>query len=272
MSMTEPTDPNEAMPPAPIAPTITTKTGSGLAPDIKLPPRKVFATPQQVTTLPQEDILGGTVSDSGDAATRQRRGFDVSYQGQQLVDKRGNITRGQYDPDKEAESELSRLGSSDRLYFQSALSSRGLYGKNGKPLGGTGFDSSDISVMKEFLRYANNKGLTVEAALPTFLSEQPAQVGGGGRTIRTTAKQDIRSIFQDTTQKLLGRTVSPDEIEKFVKAFEGMEIKEGMGGVRAPNIGVAAEQQVQQQFGPEAQAVGALGLFDILDKKIKGQA
>ena len=272
MSMTDPTDPNEAMPPAPIAPTIDTKTGSGLAPDIKLSPRKVFLTPQQVNTVPQEDILGGSISDSGDAATRQRRGFDVSYQGQQLVDKRGNITRGQYDPDKEAESELSRLGASDRLYFQSALSSRGLYGKNGKPKGGTGFDGSDISVMKEFLRYANNQGLTVEAALPVFLSEQPAQVGGGGRTIRTTAKQDIRSIFQDTTQKLLGRTVSPDEIEKFVKAFEGMEIKEGMGGVRAPNIGVAAEQQVQQQFGPEAQAVGALSLFDILDKKIKGQA
>lgn len=273
MSMTDPTDPNEAMPPAPIAPTITTKSGSGLAPDIKLPPRKAFATPQQVNTLPQEDILGGAPTDNQDALSRQMpRGFNIGYQGQQLVDKRGNITRGQYDPDKEAESELSRLGSSDRLYFQSALSSRGLYGKNGKPLGGTGFDSSDISVMKEFLRYANNKGLTVEAALPTFLSEQPAQVGGGGRTIRTTAKQDIRSIFQDTTQKLLGRTVSPDEIEKFVKAFEGMEIKEGMGGVRAPNIGVAAEQQVQQQFGPEAQAVGALGLFDILDKKIKGQA
>jgi O-phosphoseryl-tRNA(Cys) synthetase len=93
-----------------------------------------------------------------------------------------------------------------------------------------------------------------------------------GRTIRTTAKQDIRSVFQDTTQKILGRNVSADEIEKFVRAYERMEISEATGGVRAPNIGVAAEQQVQQQFGPEAEAVGALGLFDILDKKIKGLA
>jgi phenylalanyl-tRNA synthetase beta subunit len=146
-----------------------------------------------------------------------------------------------------------------------------LYGKNGRASGGTGFDSTDLSVMREFLNYANSKGLTIDAALPTLLSEVKPVVGTG-KVIRTTAKQDIRSVFQDTTQKILGRNVSAAEIEKFVKAFEGMEIKEGGGGVKAPNIRVAAEQQVQQQFGPEAQAVGALGLFDILDKKIKGQA
>ena len=51
-----------------------------------------------------------------------------------------------------------------------------------------------------------------------------------------------------------------------------MEITEAMGGVRAPRLDVAAEQQVQQQFGPEAQATRAFGFLDILDKKIKGLA
>ena len=271
MSFTEQTDPNATTTaPASTAPVIVPKTGSGLAPDVKLQPRSVFVTAPQLGGV-KKDILGGTVSDSGDAATRQRRGFDVSYVGQQLVGTSNTIERGQYDPDKEAVSELARLTTAQRIDFQNKLSARGLYGKNGRPQGGTGFDSTDISVMREFLHYANDAGKTLKAALPQFLAENQPSVGMG-RTIRTTAKQDIRSVFQDTTQKILGRNVSAAEIEKFVKAFESMEIKEGMGGVRAPNIGVAAEQQVQQQFGPEAQAVGALSLFDILDRKIKGQA
>jgi hypothetical protein len=271
MSFTEQTDPNAPItPPAPLAPVIAPKIGSGLAPDVKLPPRNVFVTAPQLAGIKEQDILGGKVSDSGDAATRQRQGFDISFTGQQLVNKSGVIARGLYQED-EAESELARMTKADRDLFQNALASRGLYGKNGRPLGGTGRGTEDISVTKEFIRYANGEGLTIEAALDKFLAETKPYVAAG-KVIRTTAKQDIRSIFQDTTQKILGRNVSAAEIEKFVKAFEGMEIKEGMGGVRAPNIGVAAEQQVQQQFGPEAQAVGALGLFDILDRKIKGQA
>jgi O-phosphoseryl-tRNA(Cys) synthetase len=121
------------------------------------------------------------------------------------------------------------------------------------------------------MRYANGEGLTLEAALDKFLAEAKPYVAPR-KVIRTTAKQDIRSVLQKTTQEILGRSLSPNEIEKFVKTYERMEITEAMGGVRAPNLAVAAEEQVQQQFGPEAQAVGALGLFDILDRKIKGQA
>ena len=271
MSNNESTDPNaKTTPLTPKAPPDLTITGSGLAPDVRLPPRNIFVTAPDLKKY-EKNILGGTVSDSGDAATRQRQGFDVSFTGQKLVGTSNTIERDLYDPDKEAVSELSRLTTAQRIDFQNKLSARGLYGKNGKAPGGTGFDSTDISVMREFLNYSNDAGKTLLAALPQFLTENQPTVGMG-RTIRTTAKQDIRSVFQDTTQKILGRNVSAAEIEKFVKAFEGMEIKEGMGGVRAPNIGVAAEQQVQQQFGPEAQAVGALGLFDILDRKIKGQA
>jgi hypothetical protein len=272
MSFTEQTDPNAPVTPPPAeAPVIAPKVSGGLAPDVKLPGRKVFLTAPQLAEIKEEDILGGTVSDSGDAATRQRRGFDVIFQGQKLLNKSGVLERGLYDPDKEAVSELSRLSTTDRTDLQNKLASLGLYGKNGRASGGTGFDSTDLSVMREFLNYANSKGLTVDAALPTLLSEVKPVVGTG-RVIRTTAKQNIRSVLQETTQKILGRSLSPNEIEKFVKTYERMEITEATGGVRAPNLAVAAEQQVQQRFGPEAQAVGALGLFDILDRKIKGQA
>ena len=265
MSFTEQTDPNAPKtPPAPLAPVIAAKVGSGLAPDVQLGVRKVTVTPQKFETMP-EQFVGGRFQ-----GPPTQRNINAGYIGQQLVNKSGAIARGQYQED-EAESELARMTKADRDLFQNALASRGLYGKNGRPLGGTGRSTEDISVTKEFIRYANGEGLTIEAALDKFLAETKPYVAAR-KVIRTTAKQDIRSVFQETTQKILGRNVSAAEIEKFVKAFEGMEIKEGMGGVRAPNIGVAAQQQVQQQFGPEAQAVGALSLFDILDRKIKGQA
>lgn len=266
MSFTEQTDPNAPVTPPPAqAPVIAPKVSGGLAPDVQLGVRQVTATQQQFTTMP-EQFVGGRFQ-----GPPTNRNISAGYVGQQLVNKSGAIARGQYDPDAEAVSELSRLSTTDRTDLQNKLASIGLYGKNGRASGGTGFDSTDLSVMREFLNYANSKGLTVDAALPTLLSEVKPVVGTG-RVIRTTAKQDIRSVLQKTTQEILGRSLSPNEIEKFVKTYERMEITEAMGGVRAPRLDVAAEQQVQQQFGPEAQAVGALGLFDILDRKIKGQA
>jgi hypothetical protein len=267
MSFTEQTDPNAPVTPPPAqAPIIAPKVSGGLAPDVQLPVRKVTVAPQQFTTIPEIDIVGGKFQ-----GPPTQRNISAGYIGQQLVNKSGAIARGQYDPDSEAVSELSRLSTTDRTDLQNKLASIGLYGKNGRASGGTGFDGTDLSVMREFLNYANSKGLTIDAALPTLLSEVKPVVGTG-RVIRTTAKQDIRSVLQKTTQEILGRSLSPNEIEKFVKTYERMEITEAMGGVRAPSLPVAAEEQVQQQFGPEAQAVGALGLFDILDRKIKGQA
>lgn len=263
---TEPIDPNEPTTPPPAqAPVIAPKVSGGLAPDVQLGVRQVTATQQQFTTMP-EQFVGGKFQ-----GPPTNRNISAGYIGQQLVNKSGAIARGQYDPDGEAFSELSRLTTTDRTDLQNKLASVGLYGKNGRASGGTGFDSTDLSVMREFLNYANSKGLTIDAALPTLLSEVKPVVGTG-KVIRTTAKQDIRSVLQKTTQEILGRSLSPNEIEKFVKTYERMEITEAMGGVKAPRLDVAAEQQVQQQFGPEAQAVGALGLFDILDRKIKGQA
>jgi hypothetical protein len=266
MSFTEQTDPNAPVTPPPAqAPIIAPKVSGGLAPDVQLGVRQVTATQQQFTTMP-EQFVGGRFQ-----GPPTQRNISAGYIGQQLVNKSGAIARGQYDPDSEAVSELSRLSTTDRTDLQNKLASIGLYGKNGRASGGTGFDGTDLSVMREFLNYANSKGLTIDAALPTLLSEVKPVVGTG-RVIRTTAKQDIRSVIQKTTQEILGRSLSPNEIEKFVKTYERMEITEAMGGVRAPRLDVAAEQQVQQQFGPEAEAVQALGFLDILDKKIKGLA
>ena len=59
MSFTEQTDPNAPVTPPPAeAPVIAPKVSGGLAPDVQLPVRKVTATQQQFTTMP-EQFVGG---------------------------------------------------------------------------------------------------------------------------------------------------------------------------------------------------------------------
>jgi hypothetical protein len=62
-------------------------------------------------------------------------------------------------------------------------------------------------------------------------------------------------------------------IEKFVRAYEGKEITEGQGGVKAPSLQTAAEMhRWNSSMVLRLHAVGMLSLFDILDKSIKGLA
>jgi hypothetical protein len=124
--------------------------------------------------------------------------------------------------------------------------------------------------MGDFLRFANSQGVTSDVAYSQFLTTFKAT--GGGKRVRTTAKEDIRSVFKSVTRQVLGRELPADAIEKFVKAYEGKEITEGTGGVKAPSLQTAAEAQVEQQYGAEADAVRMASLFDILDKSIKGLA
>jgi len=258
--------------PADTPPSAFSTGTSGLDPTQKLRPRQVVGAEMEGFNPLPEDITGTT--SVGTAETSSARAREIAgptsfgYVGQSLVDSRGIITRGQYDPSKEAYSELAKMDLAERQAFLNSLAARGLYG-SGKP-SPTGFDSKDFSAMADFLRFANVQGVTADVAYSEFLTTFKAT--GGGKRIRTTAKEDIRAVFKDATRKMLGRDVSNEMIEKFVRAYEGKEITEGQGGVKAPSLQTAAEMQVEQQYGAEAGAVGMLSLFDILDKSIKGLA
>ena len=244
---------------------------SGLDPNQKLKPREVKLALQGFE--PGEgDIVSTTpvsTTETTSARAREISGpTSFGYVGQNLVDSRGFITRGQYDPSKEAYAELAKMDLVERQAFLSSLAARGLYG-SGKP-SPTGFDSKDFSAMGDFLRFANSQGVTSDVAYSQFLTTFKG--GGRGRAVRTTPKQDIRSIFKTVSGVTLGRQLPPDVIERFVKAFEGLEITEATGGPKAPSIANAAEAQIEEQYGAEAASVGMLSLFDILDKSIKGLA
>ena len=258
--------------PASDAPGLSAGT-SGLDPAQKLQPREVKGVAMEGFTPGEGDIVSTSPVSTAETSSARAREIagptSFGYVGQSLVDSRGIITRGQYDPSKEAYAELAKMDLAERQAFLNSLAARGLYGSS-KP-SPTGFDSKDFSAMGDFLRFANSQGVTSDVAYSQFLTTFKAS-GGGARRIRTTAQEDIRAVFKDATRKMLGRDVSNDEIEKFVKAYEGKEITEGTGGVQAPSLQTAAEVQVEQQYGAEAGAVGMLSLFDILDKSIKGLA
>ena len=268
MSNTPTPDPNI---PSSTPPDALSSGTKGLASDVQLPKRMVKGAAEGVT-IDEADIIAAPKPSTNEITSARAREITGSssfgYIGQNLVNSDGIAVRGQYDPSNEAYSELARMPVAERLSFLNSLKSRGLYGSSSPST--TGFDSKDLTAMGEFLRFANAQGVTSDVAHSQLLTMFPSV--GGGRAIRTTAKADIRSVFKNTTRQLLGRDLSPEEIEKFVRAYEGKEITEATGGVKAPSLSVAAEEAVQQQYGGEAQAMGMANLMDILDKKIKGLA
>jgi hypothetical protein len=229
-------------------PPATTPSGGGLVPTQRLQPRVVT------------DLGGGFKTKEEDFDAQGR------YIGQGLVDKNGNIIRGQYG--NEAYAELAKFKNvTERKNFLNRLYQVGLY-QGSKPTP-SGFAAKDQQVMQDALDWANWRGYTIDVAA-TMMATELGTVAPAGNRIRTTAKEDLRSVFKQTASSVLGRTLSDSEVEKFVRSYNQQEVSEGMGGAAAPTAAVAAEQAVTAAAPDEAAAMGASTLMDLFDKKIKG--
>ena len=243
----------------------------------------------QTTTTPSAEappMLGGSSSNALPAgqALRPRRaqampgttiptaeqGFFTKqgmYTGQQLVNPKGFIERGQYSSD-EAYAELARFTPVERRNLLNRFQQLGIYGKS-KP-SNSGFATKDLSAMREAMLWANANGVTIDAAQTLMAAEVGFTPSGAAKRIRTTPKQDLTAVFRQASSSILGRQLSDSEINKFVKSYNRMEVAEGTGGAIAPNVSVAAEQFVKTGSPEEAQAMGALTLTNIIDNAIKG--
>ena len=255
------------------APPLLGASSGGLAPDVKLGVRQAIGAEMEGFKPLPGDIVSTTPISAKEATSARVRETvapaSFGYVGQSLVDERGVIVRGQYDPAKEAYSELARLGTNDRIALQQTFASRGLYPKNFRPTGM--FESADITAMQSFLRYANFAGVTTKVARTLFQADY-SPTGGLGRTVRPDAKQDLDSAVDTVFRQFMARDATPEEKAAFRQMAFKQKSTEAYGGAKAPNIGVAAEAYASNQFGPEAQATSAASLFDILDKKVKGLA
>ena len=235
-------------PPSDTPPGATPSGGNTLLPTQKLQPRKVV------------DVGSNFKTTTGD--------FDAQGRciGQGLVDKKGNLVRSQ--SGNEAYAQLAQFESVDkRKNFLNRLYQVGLY-QGSKP-SPSGFASKDLAAMQDALDWANWRGYTIDVAA-TMMATELGTVASGGNRVRTTAKEDLRSVFKQTASSVLGRQLSDSEIEKFVKSYNQKEVADAMGGAAAPSAQVAAEQAATAAAPDEAAAMGALTLTNIFDDMIKG--
>lgn len=241
--------------------------GYALPPNQQLEPRKAtqsspFLQEQlKLMTEEQKTAFGKQWTPSG------------QYVGQYLVDDKGVITRGQYNPD-EAYGQLAELGTpAERRAFLNLLAANGVYG-NGSP-SSTGLSSTDISAMREAMLYANSRGVTVKVAA-RLMSTDPAvvqwrkSVGTGGGRVRTTPKEDLRAVFKAATAQVLGRDLPDSEIDRFIRSYNASEVRQAMGGAAAPSAQVAAQEAAKAAAPGEAGAVQMLGYANAVDQLMKG--
>jgi hypothetical protein len=226
--------------------------GNRLTPGMKLRPRQATTVEQGVVVSPEDYSPEG-------------------YTGQNLVNSKGVIARGQYSED-EAYAELARFPSAAaRLNFLNTLQSFGVYG-NSKP-SSTGFGGQDLSAMREAMLTANALGVTLDVAVGLLAADPTIRKqAAAGRRVRTTPKQDLRMVFKSAALSTLGRQLSDNEVEKFIRAYNQSEVREAMGGEAAASPQVAAQEAVTAAAPDEAAAVGASRLASIMDQMIKGLA
>lgn len=225
--------------------------GYSLMPSVKLPKRKFTGVDPKIDIkLIASDVEGD------------------QYKGQNLINSKGIIARGQYSED-EAYSELAKLSVAERRQVQNSLYAVGAYGKS-KP-SRSGFNSQDFSAMREAMLVANAEGVTLDVALTLMATKYGGQPSGGtAKRIRTTAKQDVAAVFRRVSGELLGRRLSDAEVNKFVKSYNRMETTEAMGGATAPSVEATAVSRIEAKNPQEASAMGLLRLTNIIDDSIKG--
>lgn len=233
-------------------------TQGGLDPRQRLAPRRV-----EVATFFQEPVAGEVSEIPG------QPGY-VNYTGQNLVNSKGQVVRTQYSATyDEAYRELAAMSPAERKGLLQALYKTGAY-EGSKP-SNTGFDNRDFSAVNRAMLWANTVGYTLDAAVPMMLADPTISKSmGGGTRIRTTAAQDLRAVFRQSAQQVLGRDLPDAEVDKFVRAYQGMEAREQTGGATAPAAQVAATEQVQEQYAEEADAMGMYRMAQAANQLFRG--
>ena len=196
-----------------------------------------------------------------------RSGKFYNYTGPQLVDVDGVISRGQYDPN-EAYGLLASLPRAERIALQAELFSRGLY-DNSKP-SLSGFDTQDITAMKQFLLYANRTGRTVDRgilspAMAVLRQEYPVVSRSGGVRDRLTSVEDVQDVLKQESLRLLGRPLTAKEAREAVGYVHAVQTKKQIAGADVPQLGLLAETAVGRGRETEMQVQGAARMAQILE-------
>jgi len=189
------------------------------------------------------------------------------YTGPRLVNERGVVTRGQYDTD-EAYGLLASLSKAERMALQSELYARGLYDNSRPSL--SGFDSQDITAMKQYLLLANRYGVTADGlrspALTYLRGEYPTVEKSGGARVRVSSKEDISEVLRGESLRLLGRAMTPAEVRQAVSYVQQTQTQRQVTGQDVPALSTLGELAVGQGREQEMQVQGAARAAAVLER------
>lgn len=190
------------------------------------------------------------------------------YTGPRLVNERGVVTRGQYDPD-EAYGLLASLSKAERMALQSELYSRGLYDNSRPSI--SGFDSQDIEAMRKYLLVvANRNGVTADnlrsPALAYLRSEYPVVEKSGGARVRVSSKEDISEVLRGESLRLLGRAMTPAEVRQAVSYVQQTQAQRQVSGQDVPALSTLGEMAVGEGRDAEMQVQGAARAAAVLER------
>ena len=190
------------------------------------------------------------------------------YTGPRLVNERGVITRGQYDPDEAYGILASIRNKAERMTLQQELYARGLYGGSKPSVGG--FESEDIAAMRQYLLLANRYGVTADGltspALAYLRSEfQPVERSGGPR-VRVSSKEDINEVLRGESFRLLGRALTPAEVREAVAYVQQTQAQKQMTGQDVPALSTLTGMAVGEGRQQEVQVQGAARAAAVLER------
>lgn len=179
-----------------------------------------------------------------------------------LINGKGEIARDQYNPD-DATYELQKMRPSDRIAFLNELYKRDMFPSSKGP-SATGLDNGSINAMEQFLMLVNSTGYTMDVAKPmVFATYDPIQglpgTGTEPRKYSVSAPDDIRAVADRVAEEIIGRRLTQGQAQKIISRVQAAERKAGMDTsteqVQAAAPQTIAQQQIEQQFGAEAQSM-----------------
>jgi hypothetical protein len=204
-----------------------------------------------------------------------RRSTGVSlYEGPDLVDARGMVSRPQYDPRGEAREVYANLSDEDKLYVFDVLQRKGFYGSR-QP----GVFDNDISAIESWLDFSNTIGYTWDKSLSEMQRILPDAKRGGGqaRRYRVSSPEDLKVVAKRVAQETLGRAFTNEEADKFVSAYQQREMRaqqqyfSGETMVEAPSPEVFAQQYAEEIAPTEANGYKFLESINMIFRATGGQ-
>ena len=233
-------------------------------------------TPTPDPVNPAENILGAIPG--GGMAVSFTTGLPADYPsptGQlpylQKDPKTGKITSRFYDIRNDPRVLLNSLNEVERNKILTGIATKV---SGYEP--GTGFENKDYDAFGDLLVYANLTGKPYFEAYNEFMQRVPnSSYVKKAPSIRVTSTDDVKTVVRRSSKEVLGYEIDDMTAGRIAAGYRQMEIAEGQrqsaGGVyeAATDPSVFAEQQILQQFKPEAQSFAAGNYAQIMDARIK---